>query len=270
MGALTVAALASALVIPTLMTQNAGAGAAAVAANLAYPVFDIVLFGFVVIVFGLTGWRPDRVWLLLGLRHGVQRGRGQLVPVPGGRRDVHGGRPAGLLLAGGHDPHGAGRVAARRRGPADPAGGQARAGPPHRVRAGRPRDGDLRPLRARQPTRRRSRVRQRCSPGRPRSHAAHVPREPGHAPAEPRRGDDRPADRPGQPAPADGRPRGGADRPVRRASSSSSTSTASRATTTRSAIRPATRCCAGSEATSPRPWPTTASCTAWVATSSAR
>jgi diguanylate cyclase (GGDEF)-like protein len=66
-GALTVAALAAALVLPTLMTQNAGAAAAAVATNIAYPVFDIVLLGFVVIVFGLTGWRPDRVWLLLGL-----------------------------------------------------------------------------------------------------------------------------------------------------------------------------------------------------------
>ena len=34
--------------------------------NLAYPVGDLLLLGLVVTVFGLNGWRPDPVWLLIG------------------------------------------------------------------------------------------------------------------------------------------------------------------------------------------------------------
>ena len=38
-----------------------------VATHLAYPILDIVLVVFVVLVFGLSGWRPGRRWLLLGV-----------------------------------------------------------------------------------------------------------------------------------------------------------------------------------------------------------
>ena len=62
------------------------------------------------------------------------------------------------------------------------------------------------------------------------------------------RGDDRCADRPGQPPRAGRRPRAGRGQRPRTRSCCSSTSTASRATTTRSATRPATRCWSASAA----------------------
>jgi two-component system, cell cycle response regulator len=37
------------------------------ATALAYPVLDIVLLSFVIVVFGLSGWRPGRRWTLLGV-----------------------------------------------------------------------------------------------------------------------------------------------------------------------------------------------------------
>ena len=39
---------------------------AAVVTNLAYPFGDTLLLGLVVAIFGLSGWKPDRAWIVLG------------------------------------------------------------------------------------------------------------------------------------------------------------------------------------------------------------
>src|SRR5215210_4398818 len=63
--ALTVAALIATLAFQPIVDATSG-GPAEIAVNLAYPVGDLLLLGLVVVVFGLNGWRPDPVWLLLG------------------------------------------------------------------------------------------------------------------------------------------------------------------------------------------------------------
>jgi two-component system cell cycle response regulator len=63
--ALTVAALIATLWFQPIVDATSG-GATEVAVNLAYPVGDLLLLALVVAVFGLNGWRPDPVWLLLG------------------------------------------------------------------------------------------------------------------------------------------------------------------------------------------------------------
>ncbi len=63
--ALTVAALIATLAFQPIVDATSG-GAAEIAVNLAYPVGDLLLLGLVVTVFGLNGWRPDPVWLVLG------------------------------------------------------------------------------------------------------------------------------------------------------------------------------------------------------------
>jgi two-component system, cell cycle response regulator len=63
--ALTLAALIATLVFQPIVDSTSG-GATEIAVNLAYPVGDLLLLGLVVAVFGLNGWRPDPVWLLLG------------------------------------------------------------------------------------------------------------------------------------------------------------------------------------------------------------
>jgi two-component system, cell cycle response regulator len=63
--ALTVAALIATLVLQPIVDATSG-GPTEIAVNLAYPVGDLLLLGLVVAVFGLNGWRPDPVWLLLG------------------------------------------------------------------------------------------------------------------------------------------------------------------------------------------------------------
>src|SRR5215207_8355838 len=63
--ALTVAALVATLAFQPIVDATSG-GPAEIAVNLAYPVGDLLLLGLVVAVFGLNGWRPDAVWLLLG------------------------------------------------------------------------------------------------------------------------------------------------------------------------------------------------------------
>jgi diguanylate cyclase (GGDEF)-like protein len=63
--ALTVAAMIATLVFQPIVDATSG-GPTEVAVNLAYPVGDLLLVGLVVAVFGLNGWRPDPVWLLLG------------------------------------------------------------------------------------------------------------------------------------------------------------------------------------------------------------
>jgi diguanylate cyclase (GGDEF)-like protein len=66
-GALAVFSLGSAIVLPRLVASfGGGASPAAVATNIAYPVLDLTLIGMVIVAFGLNGWRPDRVWTMLG------------------------------------------------------------------------------------------------------------------------------------------------------------------------------------------------------------
>ncbi len=61
---LSVAAVAAALLIGDLLVVADGS-LALVVVNLAYPVGDLLLLTLVVVVFGLSGWRPGRlVWLL--------------------------------------------------------------------------------------------------------------------------------------------------------------------------------------------------------------
>jgi two-component system, cell cycle response regulator len=62
---LTLAALIATLAFQPIVDATSG-GPAEIAVNLAYPVGDLMLLGLVVAVFGLNGWRPDAVWLLLG------------------------------------------------------------------------------------------------------------------------------------------------------------------------------------------------------------
>jgi len=63
--ALAVAALVAALGFQPILEETSGDGAA-VATNLAYPIADLVLLGLVVVACGLSGWRPDRGWQLIG------------------------------------------------------------------------------------------------------------------------------------------------------------------------------------------------------------
>jgi diguanylate cyclase (GGDEF)-like protein/putative nucleotidyltransferase with HDIG domain len=65
-GALAVASVVSAAIMPTITASLDDYSTAAVVTNLAYPVLDIVLIAFVIVAFSLHGWRPDRVWALLG------------------------------------------------------------------------------------------------------------------------------------------------------------------------------------------------------------
>ncbi|MFN2617348.1 MAG: HD domain-containing phosphohydrolase [Thermoleophilaceae bacterium] len=65
LGALSAAALGAALVFQPI--ADAGSGSpAAIATNLAYPLGDLLLLAFVVAAIALTGWRPGRMWAVLG------------------------------------------------------------------------------------------------------------------------------------------------------------------------------------------------------------
>jgi two-component system, cell cycle response regulator len=62
--ALATAALGAA-VLQASIAEATNADGVAIAVNLAYPLGDIVLFGVVVGVIALTGWRPEPAWVLL-------------------------------------------------------------------------------------------------------------------------------------------------------------------------------------------------------------
>jgi two-component system, cell cycle response regulator len=66
-GALTTAAIGSAVLYGPIVHAGAGELSAEVLTNLAYPVGDLLLLSLVVAILGLTGWRPGRGWVLLGL-----------------------------------------------------------------------------------------------------------------------------------------------------------------------------------------------------------
>ena len=64
-GASCAAAVAIAVSLPAFETS--GGGTLEIATNLSYPALDIVLLVFVMLVFGLSGWRPGRRWTLIGI-----------------------------------------------------------------------------------------------------------------------------------------------------------------------------------------------------------
>ena len=63
---LAIGAAAAALALESIMNTTAGSFGV-VAAGLAYVAVDLVLLILVTAVFGLSGWRPGRAWLLLGV-----------------------------------------------------------------------------------------------------------------------------------------------------------------------------------------------------------
>ena len=63
--ALGVAALEAILVIGPIARANSG-DFATVATTIAYPIADLVLVSMVVVVFAVRGWRPSRLWWILG------------------------------------------------------------------------------------------------------------------------------------------------------------------------------------------------------------
>jgi diguanylate cyclase (GGDEF)-like protein len=63
-GALAASAIAAALVFGAIVGQSSED--AVIAVDLSYALGDLLLLGFVVGVFGLTGWRPGRALLLVG------------------------------------------------------------------------------------------------------------------------------------------------------------------------------------------------------------
>ena len=65
-GASCVTALALALVFPALHVDGSG-DVLDLATAIVYPVLDVVLLSFVILVFGLSGWRPGWRWSLIGL-----------------------------------------------------------------------------------------------------------------------------------------------------------------------------------------------------------
>jgi two-component system, cell cycle response regulator len=64
--AVTTAALVASLALGAI-AHATPADPAAVATDMAYPLGDLLLFAMVVSVFALSGWRPGRTWLFLGL-----------------------------------------------------------------------------------------------------------------------------------------------------------------------------------------------------------
>jgi two-component system cell cycle response regulator len=62
---LTIAAVGAALIFSTVLGTSNGRFVA-VAVNVAYPLGDFALLVFVAVAYSLSGWRPGRLWLLLG------------------------------------------------------------------------------------------------------------------------------------------------------------------------------------------------------------
>ena len=83
-----------------------------VAVNLAYPLGDLLLLSLVVASFALSGWRPDRGWMLMGARPGADGGRRRRLPLPGRQGHLRGGHDARRPLAGRRAARGRRRLAA--------------------------------------------------------------------------------------------------------------------------------------------------------------
>jgi hypothetical protein len=61
----TLAAGFALIVQPTV--EHSSLGSLATVVNFSYPVLDVLLIGAVLGVYGLLGWKPDAMWLLIGL-----------------------------------------------------------------------------------------------------------------------------------------------------------------------------------------------------------
>jgi two-component system, cell cycle response regulator len=70
---LTMAAIGAQVIFPDVLATSTG-GTAAVSVSLAYPLGDFLLLVFVALGFTLSGWRPGRQWLLMGLGLAVSAG----------------------------------------------------------------------------------------------------------------------------------------------------------------------------------------------------
>ncbi len=68
--ATTAASVVAAVAFEPIVSSAVHGSAAAVATNLAYPIGDLILLGIIVAVAALSGWRPGRAWLLLGIAMG--------------------------------------------------------------------------------------------------------------------------------------------------------------------------------------------------------
>ena len=72
-GALALSAVSAGAVIEPVLATTGGS-TAAVVTNLAYPVRDLLVLAMVVSVFAVSGWRPDRSWLVIGVAFCAQAG----------------------------------------------------------------------------------------------------------------------------------------------------------------------------------------------------
>ena len=63
---LALAAIGAGLIMPTILALSTGQ-IVKDAVNLAYPLGDLTLLVFVVVAMSLSGWRPSRMWTLLGV-----------------------------------------------------------------------------------------------------------------------------------------------------------------------------------------------------------
>ena len=267
-GALAASAIAAALVFGAIVGQ--GREDAVVAVDLSYALGDLLLLGFVVGVFGLTGWRPGRALLLVGaglMTSAVVDGFFLYESALGLSVDstlMATLWPASALLLG--------FAAWQRPTVAEPVRfeGSRVLLMPAVVRGGRTGAAGV-ALGRRPAERARAGARDRHARRRDPAHVDHVPRE--HPPArlQPPRRAHRLAHRARQPPRADGGPRGRGrrrDRARGPAAWCCSTWTASSSTTTASATRWATRCWRASASGSAMPSRTTAH-TGSAATSSA-
>jgi diguanylate cyclase (GGDEF)-like protein len=69
--ATTSAAVIAAIVFEPILDSAGHGSAASIATTLAYPVGDMMLLGIAAGMFALSGWRPGRAWLVLGLGLGM-------------------------------------------------------------------------------------------------------------------------------------------------------------------------------------------------------
>ncbi len=63
---LALAAVGAGLILPTVLAESQGQFVGD-AVNLAYPLGDLALLMFVLVAFALSSWRPDRLWVWLGV-----------------------------------------------------------------------------------------------------------------------------------------------------------------------------------------------------------
>ena len=143
---LIVLAAGFALVVQPV-AAHANQGALATIVDFSYPVLDILLIGAVLGVYGLLGWRPEKVWVLIGL--GIVTTT--IADAAFAVREAHGASNSGgydFVWALERAAHRLRRVGARARGPGGarrghgPAGGRPathRAGPGGRHPDLRPR-----------------------------------------------------------------------------------------------------------------------------------